>query len=160
MIGAIRLPIDPGDLPLDDLERLVATPSAWMVHRLGSNGGWLLAREDREIKAKDYPGIGALCDLVPAKRKRFWVSMLKAGCSIREHNDSERAGATRVHIPLQGECVLMVAGEPVRMKVGEAWAVDTVPHRHSAQNDGAVDRVHLLVDVFPNDWIKAHVPWI
>jgi len=46
------------------------------------------------------------------------------------------------------------------MKVGEFWAVDTVGRPHGARNDSEVDRVHLLVDVLPNDWLRRHVPWL
>lgn len=53
-----------------------------------------------------------------------------------------------------------IAAQEIEMGLGEFWAVNTVPHTHFAWNEGEIDRVHLLVDVLPNDWLRANVPWL
>jgi len=132
----------------------------WLEHNLGK-GGWQIAREHREIPdLSAYPEIVRVAEVVPATRKQLWVSCLRAGASIRPHNDSERAGAVRIHVPLVGAGTLLIEEQTYRMRVGEYWAVDTVGRQHSAHNDGPIDRIHLLVDVLPSPWLRDHVPWL
>ena len=41
-----------------------------------------------------------------------------------------------------------VNGETVNMKEGECWEINN-QRPHSVLNDSDIDRVHLLVDIFP-----------
>lgn len=161
---AVRLPLvlsDPTPA-LEDVARLRAPGTiVWHEHKLGQGNGWTIAREDREIgDLSAYPNLVAVCDLVQAPRRQLWVSVLRAQSAIRPHPDSFRRGAVRVHVPLLGSGVFEVEGETYSMGVGELWAVDTVGRSHSARNDGASERIHLLVDVDPSPWLREHVPWL
>jgi hypothetical protein len=156
---AVRLPLTLPSLPLGDIARLRAQ-TFWWKHNLG-DGTWLVAREHREIPDLGaYPEIVAAAELVPGVRKQLWVSVLKAGGRIREHGDSSRADAVRVHVPIIGGGSFQIEGIDYAMRVGEFWAVDTVRRMHAAQNTGPIDRVHLLVDVHPDAWLRRHVPWL
>jgi len=160
-VSAVRLPLRLDVVPTDELNRLLATPSLWWEHRLGG-GGWFLSREHRELlDVSAWPGFLAVADMIPAQRHQLWVSLLRAKHQIGAHRDQERGGAVRVHVPLVGAGVFEVGStRRYTMKVGEFWAVDTVGRPHGARNDSEVDRVHLLVDVLPNDWLRRHVPWL
>ena len=168
MQRAVRLPLELTEVPLEELERLGAQ-DFWHDHKLGRERdhkpdrttSWRVARESREIPdISAYPKIVAIADLVPAPRHQIWVSVLAAGGVIRTHSDSERAGAVRVHVPLIGKGTFEVEDKRYEMRIGEFWAVDTVGRPHGAKNDGSVARVHLLVDVLPNHWLREHVPWL
>jgi quercetin dioxygenase-like cupin family protein len=163
VLRAVRLPLTLPGVPHEELATIRAQ-DFWMDHRLGQRNGsgrWLVAREHREIPyLSAYPALIAVADVVPAKRYQLWVSVLEAGGIIATHADSARAGAVRVHVPLVGEGTFEVEEQAYRMAVGEYWAVDTVGRAHGARNDGTVDRIHLLVDVLPNPWLREHVPWL
>ena len=54
----------------------------------------------------------------------------------------------RIHIPIitNAKCNFTVGGEMVQMKVGEIWEIDNAYKVHSVNNDGDIDRIHLLID--------------
>lgn len=159
VLRAVRLPLEVPRVPIEELERLLHE-DFWFDHRLGE-GTWRVAREHREIPdISRYPGIVAIASMVPGVRHGLWVSVLSAGGRIRDHVDSARADAVRVHVPVVGAGSFEIEGTSYVMKVGEFWAVDTVGRLHGARNDGPIDRIHLLVDVRPSPWLRDHVPWL
>lgn len=54
----------------------------------------------------------------------------------------------RIHIPIitNAKCNFTVGGEIVQMKVGEIWEINNAHKIHSVNNDGNIDRIHLLID--------------
>lgn len=82
---------------------------------------------------------------------------LSAGAVIKEHTDADlriEKGLVRFHIPVvtndQVEFYLM--GERIHMKEGECWYLNlTLPH--SIKNKSTIDRIHLVIDAVPNDWV-------
>ncbi|WP_176125784.1 aspartyl/asparaginyl beta-hydroxylase domain-containing protein [Paraburkholderia youngii] len=114
-----------------------------------------------ETYAADYPELAAVIDeLMPIVRPllqaiewkelgRMLLVRMPPGVALDEHTD-EGAYAehySRFHIPLatNGQCELVVNGQPQHMQAGEAWWFN---HRapHSAHNMGETERVHLIVD--------------
>jgi len=84
---------------------------------------------------------------------------LKAGSVIKEHTDLDLGyddGEVRLHIPVvtNAQVVFMLGGRRVAMAEGECWYNDfNLPH--SVANNGATDRIHLVLDCVLNDWLRA-----
>jgi quercetin dioxygenase-like cupin family protein len=82
---------------------------------------------------------------------RVMLTRLAPGKQIHPHADVLGAYAhyyNRVHLVLQSSpgCVFHAGQESVWMRPGEAWLFDA--HAvHSVVNNGADDRIHLIVDV-------------
>lgn len=83
---------------------------------------------------------------------------LRAGSIIREHKDfnlSLEDGEVRIHIPVvtNADVEFFLAGRRITMAEGETWYHNfNLPHRIA--NNGATDRVHLVLDLIVNDWLK------
>jgi Aspartyl/Asparaginyl beta-hydroxylase len=82
---------------------------------------------------------------------------LGPGAKILEHTDDMGDGAgreLRIHIPVQtNERVeFWVNGRQIPLRAGECWYADfNLPHR--VENKGLTDRVHLVLDCEPNEWL-------
>lgn len=93
---------------------------------------------------------------------RVRLSNLAAGQSINPHRDrgdTWAIGKIRLHIPVitNDEVWFFVDDQRVIMKEGELWYADVSP-LHSVYNRSDVDRVHLMLDVGVNDWLRAMFP--
>jgi hypothetical protein len=83
---------------------------------------------------------------------------LAAGSYIREHTDNAlqfEDGEVRIHIPVQTNDAVefYVAGKRLALDAGGAYYVNVnLPHR--VNNRGAADRIHLVVDLAVNDWLR------
>jgi hypothetical protein len=81
---------------------------------------------------------------------------LGAGSVIHEHSDPGSAYADRffrLHVPITSNDAtrFLVGGHQVPMQPGECWYANfSLPH--SVRNDGATDRVHLVIDGLRNTW--------
>ena len=97
------------------------------------------------------------CEIETARLLRLTV-----GSNIREHRDYKLGyedGFVRVHIPMQTNPMVefYLDGELLRMNEGEAWYLN-FNLKHSVRNDGAEDRIHLVVDCVLNDWLRKFFP--
>lgn len=77
---------------------------------------------------------------------------------IREHSDLDldaAEGSARLHVPVtSGEGVeFRLNGVPVAMTPGSVWYL-RLADPHSADNRGATDRIHLVIDAVVNDWLQ------
>ncbi|GGF26816.1 hypothetical protein GCM10011611_36050 [Aliidongia dinghuensis] len=87
---------------------------------------------------------------------------LAAGSRIREHRDYGLGfdqGLVRLHVPLVTgpDVEFYLDGERVAMGAGECWYLDlSRPHR--VQNNGTIDRIHLVLDCEVDDWLVSHFP--
>ena len=88
--------------------------------------------------------------------------LLGTGAKIKEHSDQlESPGSRsewRIHIPIQThqQVCFMLNGEQIPMQEGEIWYANfNLPH--AVTNNSPVDRVHLVVDCFVNDWLIDQV---
>ncbi|HEX8154840.1 MAG TPA: aspartyl/asparaginyl beta-hydroxylase domain-containing protein [Thermoanaerobaculia bacterium] len=83
---------------------------------------------------------------------------LTPGSIIREHRDDDLSfeeGLARFHIPIatNDEVEFILGGEKLVLRPGECWYMNfDLPH--SLANRGATDRVHLVVDVEVNAWVR------
>jgi hypothetical protein len=84
---------------------------------------------------------------------------LTPGSTIKEHRDPDldpAGGFARLHIPILTNpgAKFWLNDRLVVMESGSLWYLRlTDPHR--ARNDGDADRVHLVIDVEVNDWLRS-----
>lgn len=125
----------------------------------------LFIHPDRECTATEA---AALVPYTAACLSRFACAVrsarllrLGAGSEIKEHRDdgvSIDGVEARLHVPVltNDATEFFVAGELIPMRPGECWYVNIdLPHR--AVNRGATDRVHLVLDVLVNEWLRRSV---
>ena len=85
---------------------------------------------------------------------RVLIVKLEAGGSVTPHIDEGLYADhfSRLHIVLTTNemCLNITGGHPAHWKTGSVWWFN---HKleHSASNDGATDRIHLIVDVVMPD---------
>lgn len=82
---------------------------------------------------------------------------LPAEKSVGAHTDKmDYLGAVRRHhiaIQTNDDVLFFVNGESKNMKVGDCWEINN-SLEHAVANNGKTDRIHLLVDIMPNRFIK------
>jgi hypothetical protein len=84
---------------------------------------------------------------------------LSAGSRIHPHNDNDlmaECGVARIHVPITSNpgVRFLLNDTPVAMAPGEAWYL-RLADKHAVSNDGASDRVHLVLDVVVDAWLEA-----
>jgi quercetin dioxygenase-like cupin family protein len=83
---------------------------------------------------------------------------LEAGKAIGEHEDdgSYLYRAARHHIPIitNPGVNFIIDGESKHVPEGECWEINN-NKLHAVENNGKEDRIHLLIDIVPNKYIKA-----
>lgn len=84
---------------------------------------------------------------------------LGAGAKIKQHQDydlDEDDGIVRIHIPIiTSELVeFYLNRERLEMKEGECWYC-RLSDPHSVYNRGTEDRIHLVLDMELNSWLKG-----
>jgi hypothetical protein len=83
---------------------------------------------------------------------RVLLINLSANKDVSEHTDKGDYLSTvrRFHIPIITNDLVSytVNGERINMKQGECWEINNLKS-HSVLNDSSIDRVHLLIDIFP-----------
>jgi hypothetical protein len=88
------------------------------------------------------------------KIMRALLVKLTAEKSIRPHVDIvgfSLVVCRRIHIPIQtnDDCFFTVGDDRRNLKLGEVWEINNDKKRHSVDNLGKTDRIHLIVD-----WIE------
>jgi hypothetical protein len=84
------------------------------------------------------------------------------GTVVHEHRDMSGnlpMGRLRFHIPIVTNpgIEFYVEGERVKMCKGELWGLDT-SYLHAFANRTDKSRIHLLVEVYVNDWVHSMLP--
>lgn len=87
--------------------------------------------------------------------------LLGAGAKIREHRDyfiGIKEGSVRLHIPVttNPHVKFYLADELIEMQAGELWYLDFY-QKHRVENNGATDRIHLVIDCKVNDWLVGQI---
>lgn len=102
------------------------------------------------------PFFRQVVDRFQCEKESVRLLRLAAGSVIHEHRDPGGGyvdGFFRVHIPITSNdsTRFLVDGEPLTMQPGDCWYANfSLPH--SVRNDGATDRVHLVLDCLRNAW--------
>jgi|tagenome__1003787_1003787.scaffolds.fasta_scaffold20986120_5 hypothetical protein len=168
---ALRLPLNFDAARLKaDLDRM---PEPWWNAHRGPyhDGNWeaiaLWApngrRTEQSSKGGPFAPTEALrrCDYVPevinafpGLKNRIRFLRLRAGGRIFSHSDPLHqidTGIVRIHVPVRTNPSVdfTVHGRHIILEAGQSWYVD-VRFRHSVDNRGIEDRVHLVIDVVPS----------
>lgn len=109
------------------------------------------------------------CEYVPKVLEAFQCAKeavrflrLGPGAEIREHQDymlNIEDGVARIHIPVvtSDKVAFHLDGRLVVMAPGEAWYLD-FNRTHAVRNDGDQYRIHLVIDLIANDWLRSFFP--
>jgi hypothetical protein len=142
----------------------------WSVASLRSNGGRTKQIypdphspddfEDTAILAR-CPYVREVLDAIPCEKESVRFMLLGAGARIKEHKDYFMGfddGVIRLHIPVvtNAQVEFYLAGERVPMRAGELWYLD-FSQKHRVENNGAEDRIHLVMDCKVNDWLVENI---
>ncbi|MGQ0589391.1 MAG: aspartyl/asparaginyl beta-hydroxylase domain-containing protein [Sphingosinicella sp.] len=103
------------------------------------------------------PAIRAALGRFRCPLKSARLMRLGAGARIREHVDPELdagEGRARLHVPLTTnlDVTFLLAGTRIEMTPGSTWYL-RLTEPHAVSNDGAGDRVHLVIDAVVDDWL-------
>ncbi len=178
MTGAYRLPLRFDPVPLRaevaDVERRVA----WAKHWASDGDAWtiipLLSASDgpRHAEAtpalERAPGIRTVLDSFRTDVLHARLSKLAAGRSIKRHRDfaylgerrwSFERGLIRLHAPIVSDehVIWRLQDRPVDLRPGEIWYLN-VCLPHSVENRSRDDRVHLVIEIVVNDWVRSLFP--
>lgn len=97
----------------------------------------------------------------PVKSAR--LLRLSAGSVVREHRDYDlgyEAGEIRLHVPIltNPRVEFYLRNRRVLLGEGEVWYLDLgLPHR--VANLGTTPRIHLVLDLQVNDWLRSQIPF-
>ena len=176
VIKYMRLPFE-FDMPVMQAE-LSALGHQWIAHfntrfydgewsalPLRSPGGSItniLAHESQEFSDTEImalcPYMKSIVDMLPGNKRAVRLLKLKAGSEIKEHRDNGlcyEGGETRIHIPIvtNKDVHCYLDKEAMTLAEGECWYLNfDLPH--SFTNEGATDRVHLVIDAGADEGMK------
>jgi quercetin dioxygenase-like cupin family protein len=168
--GAGSLGQDPGNLVLDSVWDLLM-PAA-LLPKLDEAvltgyleglrwAGWDANYEKTPILAA-CPYLEEIVDEFECPKERVRLLRLEPGKNINTHTDlgdGWAMGKVRLHIPIitNPEVYFYVDDERVIMNPGELWYCDFT-HPHRVHNRGDQARVHLVLDLRVNDWLRDFFP--
>jgi quercetin dioxygenase-like cupin family protein len=93
------------------------------------------------------------------EKKAVRLMALAPGAEIKPHRDrggSLEDGLARLHIPIVTDpaVVFTLDGEEVHFSAGATWYMNA-NCLHAVRNGSVRERVHLVLDCVPNDWLLA-----
>ena len=158
---------------LDHYDKALST--GWRAVPLVSHEGrmdgpesqrWGDVRTFRRTPVVDrLPYFASILDAFACPQGRVRILKLAPGAAIGEHRDvaDEAAGfaynRVRLHVPIETNkrVVFHLAGRQFRMVPGRLYYCDfTQPH--FVRNDGTEPRIHLVLDLIVNDFLRGVFP--
>jgi len=136
----------------------------WKAENLGSLN-WQI--EDTPLRTQ-FPEVEVLLDQLPGEKHRIrFMSLKPKNGELRRHTDLvdpdqgiADGKLARIHFPIVTNDKVEFQnwdwdgnGEPINMKVGEAWYLD-VRKPHRAVNNGNTLRIHMVVDVESSEELR------
>jgi hypothetical protein len=114
---------------------------------------------------QSLPYFRAVLDAFECPQGRVRISRLQPGAVIRAHRDigheaaSIAFGQVRLHLPIvtNDGVAFLVGGERLRLLPGRLYYVDFT-RLHSVRNDGRTARIHLILDLQMNDFLRRMFP--
>lgn len=105
------------------------------------------------------PALRAVIDAFECPVEAVRLMRLAPGSRIHAHRDHDldaAEGRARIHVPVTSnpQVSFILNGTAVAMVPGEAWYL-RLADPHAVRNDGAIDRVHLVLDVRVNEWMRG-----
>jgi len=162
----------------DWVDHWVSEPGAWGIIPLLSQTGAHEGRGSIHFTGWTPPRATAVLEGAPRLREVLGtfhtrilharLSRLAAGKNIARHRDygyygdqrwSFERGFIRVHIPIvtDDDVVWTLGGRRVDMQPGEVWYLN-VCLPHAVDNRSVRDRVHLVMELEVNDWLRSLFP--
>ena len=109
---------------------------------------------DDELYTLVEPIIRDLEEIHNGKVAKCLFIKLPIGKVVYEHCDSgDYFNAVRRHhiaIQTNPDTFFRIDGEKKNMLIGDCWEINNMK-LHFVENNGDTDRIHLLIDIFPND---------
>jgi hypothetical protein len=107
------------------------------------------------------PGITQALSQIPCELRSVRLLKLGAGSSIKRHRDADLSPAdreVRLHVPVitHPNVRFYLNDELIPMREGELWFLN-LSQFHNVDNQSPIDRVHLVIDVLVNDWLRAQI---
>ena len=130
------------------------------AHGIGSPIDCITSRKfvNEYAKAEYQNLVNKLEQLVGGKLIRSELISLKPGGRIRTHKDRSDVlyTARRFHIPIKtNEHVIFSAGSEARnLEVGKLYELNNINY-HSVRYNGKDHRIHLLLDVLPEEYLQG-----
>jgi hypothetical protein len=123
--------------------------------------GWH-ARYARTPILAQCPTFEQIVDEFQCPKERVRLLRLEPGKNINTHSDLGDGwgmGKVRLHIPIitHPEVYFFVDDQRVIMNPGELWYCDFT-HPHRVHNRSDIARVHLVLDLRVNDWLREFFP--
>ena len=162
----------------EETERIIASFAPAEQYGSHHAGGWKTIGlvscggdpyEDRPLDGpyrktpalKMSPILEALIDSFKCDKERVRLSKLEPGHNILWHDDPDLDNnrLARLHIPVitNDKVEFQLSHEDMRWKTGELWYADfSFPHR--VYNGGSEARIHLMIDLVVNDWVRSLFP--
>ena len=111
------------------------------------------------------PYFESILNAFKTQQGRVRILKLSPGAGIALHRDigyeaaNFAVGQVRLHIPIytNDKVVFFVGGEEIKMKPGRLYYVN-FDKPHYVSNKGNSDRLHLVLDLQVNDWLRAVFP--
>jgi hypothetical protein len=104
------------------------------------------------------PCLRRVIEAFPCPVTTVRLMRLASGSRIHEHKDHDlmaERGVARIHVPITTNpgVTFVLNGTHVPMAPGEAWYL-RLADPHAVRNEGASDRVHLVLDVRMDAWLE------
>lgn len=114
-----------------------------------------LVCKDLKIVEMISPIIKDLESMYKGRVGKALLINLPAGKDVKEHKDNGYylGMARRFHIPIitNPDVDFVVGGESMNMKYGECWEINN-NKLHYVNNRSGQDRIHLLIDILPDEF--------
>lgn len=115
--------------------------------------------------AAKMPYFDSIMDAFKCPQSRVRILKLSPGAKIGLHTDRrEECGClafdrVRLHVPIvtNDKVVFQVNGQNLKLKPGRLYYVN-FSQAHQVRNDGDTDRLHLVLDLVVNDWLRQFFP--
>jgi aspartyl/asparaginyl beta-hydroxylase len=177
MTGAYRLPLRFDPAPLREEVAEIERHVPWVNHWASEGDAWQLipllveragAPAEPTAALEQAPRLRDVLATFRTDILRARLSKLCAGTSIKRHRDfayfSERRwsferGLIRLHGPIvtDDDVTWRLQDRPVDLRPGEFWYLN-VCLPHSVENRSRQDRIHLVVELVVNDWVRSVFP--
>lgn len=111
---------------------------------------------------KQCPYFDEVVDSFQCEKRRVRLLRLEPGAKVRKHHDpgeSWAGGQPRLHIPIvtHEDVHFHLDRQRIIMKPGELWYCD-FSRQHWVENRSPVSRVHLMLELVVNDWLRQLFP--
>jgi|TARA_R100000900_G_scaffold124874_2_gene99411 mannose-6-phosphate isomerase-like protein (cupin superfamily) len=111
------------------------------------------------------PYFEEILDAFKCRQGRVRILKLSPGAGINMHRDIRHeaaniaVGRVRLHIPIHtnDRVTFFVGGEKIKMLPGRLYYVN-FSKLHYVRNEGETDRLHLVLDLEVNDWLRDIFP--